>query len=68
MKRREAEEKMVWPNLKEKLALVPTEPGTTSMALLHGIFLLNCLLLKSYLVIIPSILNHSHLHPSILSI
>jgi hypothetical protein len=32
MKRREAEEKMVWPNLKEKLALVPTEPGTSSMA------------------------------------
>lgn len=39
MKRREAEEKMVWPNLKEKPALVPTEPGTSSMALLHGIYL-----------------------------
>lgn len=32
MKKREAQEKMVWANLKEKLALVPTEPGTSSMA------------------------------------
>lgn len=43
---------MAWPNLKEKLALVPTEPGTSSMALLH------VYLVKVHLS--PSILNHSN--------
>lgn len=31
MNRREAEEKMVCPNLSEKLALVPTDPGISSI-------------------------------------
>lgn len=33
MKRREAEEKMAWPSLKIKLALVPMDPGTSGMAI-----------------------------------
>lgn len=33
MERREAEEKIAWPNLKIKLALVPMDPGTSCMAI-----------------------------------
>lgn len=38
MKRREADENMVWPILRLKLALVPKEPGTSSINSVHGMY------------------------------
>lgn len=62
MKRSEAEEKIAWPNLKEKLALVPTEPGISwSMALLHLFYYF------SPLSGFPSTIQKVHLNPSILN-